>query len=29
LKRRFVGIDLYPNNILLSKRNVQKASTCD
>jgi site-specific DNA-methyltransferase (adenine-specific) len=23
LKRRFVGIDLYPNNISLSERNIQ------
>ena len=29
LKRRFVGIDLYPNNISLSKSNVQKVSYCD
>jgi site-specific DNA-methyltransferase (adenine-specific) len=29
LKRRFVGVDLYPYNISLSKKNVLEASTCD
>ena len=29
LKRRFVGIDLYPNNISLSRKNVQNAPACN
>ena len=29
LKRRFVGIDLYPNNISLSRRNIQNVSAYD
>jgi len=29
LKRRFVGIDLYPHNVSLSKKNVQNASAYD